>query len=247
MLIHGLVGSLRYFDPQARLPQVEIVADDLLGYGRFTDTPAGQLTLAAQAEHVARQLDRQPAERVWLLGHSMGGAVAVLAADRRPERVCGLISVEGNLTEQDCFWSRRIAAKTPAQWAADYAAMQADPAGWLERCGIAPTPRRVSWARHLLTHQPAATVYAMAGALLNETLCPGYLGAVRRLLQRGLPLHLVAGARSAGEWGVPDFVRTAAASYHEQPDVGHLMMLEDPDGFCRIIGAIVCPPRPAEG
>jgi hypothetical protein len=79
----------------------------------------------------------------------------------------------------------------------------------------------------------------MAKAILAETLCPSYLDTVRRLLARGLPMHLVAGAKSATDWDVPEIVRTAAASYTEQPAVGHLMMLEDPDGFCRILAAIL--------
>jgi pimeloyl-ACP methyl ester carboxylesterase len=242
VMLHGLVGSLHYFDPQARLTGVSVVTVDLLGFGRHADVPPDRLTLAAQAEHVGRRIDGLVDEKVWLLGHSMGGAVAVLAAERRPERVCGIINVEGNLTEKDCFWSRKIAAKTPAAWADDYRVMQSDPAGWLVRCGVEPDLQRVAWADHILTYQPASTVYAMAKALLAETLCPEYLDVVRRLLEHGLLLHLLAGEKSAAAWGVPDFVRAAAASYTEQPGVGHLMMLEAPDAFCELIASI--PLRP---
>ncbi len=239
VMIHGLVGSLRYFDPQARLSGATVIAEDLLGYGRQRDFPPDRLTLAAQADHIAQRIDELSGERVWLLGHSMGGAVAVLAADRRPERLCGFINVEGNFTEKDAFWSRKIVEKQPDEWAEEYRQMQADPAGWLERCDVEPDPERTAWAEHTLEHQPATTVYAMANALLNETLCPGYLDTVRRLLDRGLPMHLVAGAKSGADWDVPTFVRVAAASYTEQPTVGHLMMLEDPDGFCDIISCIL--------
>jgi pimeloyl-ACP methyl ester carboxylesterase len=239
IMVHGLVGSLRYFDPQKRLPHVNIVAEDLLGYGLNRGVPPDRLTLAAQADHVAQRIDESPAEKLWLLGHSMGGAVAVLAAERRPERVCGLINVEGNFTEKDAFWSRKIAEKRPDEWAEEYRQMQSDPARWLERCDVEPDPQRTAWARHILEHQPATTVYAMAKAILAETLCPSHLDTVGRLLARGLPMHLVAGAKSAADWDVPDFVRTAAASYTEQPGVGHLMMLEDPDGFCRIVWSVL--------
>jgi pimeloyl-ACP methyl ester carboxylesterase len=239
IMIHGLVGSLRYFDPQAYLPDVCVIAEDLLGYGALADAPPQHLTLAAQADHVGRRIDELPDQELWLLGHSMGGAVAVLAADRCPERIAGLINVEGNLTEKDTFWSRKIAAKTPERWAQQYHAMQGNPAGWLERAGVDLTPQRTAWAAHILTFQPAGTVYAMAKALLAETLCAEYLETLRRLLNRGIPMHLLAGERSAGAWGVPDFVRAAAASYTEQPGVGHLMMLEAPDAFCELVPPIV--------
>lgn len=239
LMIHGLVGSLHYFDPQARMTDVSVVIPDLPGYGRQVEVPLDRLTLAAQADHVVRCLEELPDEKLWLLGHSMGGAVMVLAADRRPERVRGLINVEGNFTERDTFWSKSIAARAPHEWAEVYRLMQDDPAGWLERCGVELDPQRVAWAEHILENQPAGTVYAMAKALLRETLCPEYLDAVRRLLDRGLPMHLIAGAKSAGAWGVPDFVRAAAASYTEQPHAGHVMMLEDPDAFCEIVGSIL--------
>ena len=47
------------------------------------------------------------------------------------------------------------------------------------------------------------------------------------------------GAKSAADWGVPDFVRVAAASYTEQPDAGHAMMLEAPSAFCDIVVSIL--------
>jgi len=239
LMIHGLVGSLRYFDPQARLPRATVICEDLLGYGRHAGFPPDELTLAAQAEHVARRIDALPGDRLWLLGHSMGGAVAVLAADQRAARVRGIINVEGNLTEKDAFWSGKIAARSPEQWNREYGVMQSDAPGWLERCGVAPTAQRGAWAGHILDHQPPSTVYAMSKALLAETLCAEYLETVRRLLAGGLCMHLVAGAKSAASWGVPDFVRAAAASYREQLDAGHLMMLEDPDAFCNSIAAIL--------
>jgi pimeloyl-ACP methyl ester carboxylesterase len=239
MMIHGLVGSLRYFNPQARMPNIRVIAEDLLGYGGLADVPPERLTLAAQADRVAGRIDELPDEKMWLLGHSMGGAVAVLAADRRPERIRGIINVEGNLTEKDTFWSRKIAAKQLDEWETDYKRMQADAAGWLTRCGVALTPERVGWAEQILAYQPARTVYAMAQALLAETLGPAYLEVVRGLLERDVSMHLLAGEKSAGAWGVPDFVRTAAASYTEQPAVGHLMMLEDPDTFCKLVQSVV--------
>jgi pimeloyl-ACP methyl ester carboxylesterase len=235
VMIHGLIGSLRYFAPATRLPGIRIIAEDLLGYGRQARVPVEGVSLVDQAEQVAGALGAAGEAPVWLLGHSMGGAVAVLVAARHPERVAGLINVEGNFTAVDTFWSGRIATLTAEDWAAEYRVMQADPAGWLERCGVEPDAQRTQWAAEILQNQPASTVQAMARALVQETRDPGYLGTVQRLVDAGLPLHLIGGARSAGGWGVPPFVRRAAASYTEQPGVGHLPMLEDADAFCRIV------------
>ena len=240
IMIHGLVGSLNYFSPETRLTKVAAWTCDLLGYGTLQSVGRERLTLKSQVELVTRCVAATGSDQeVWLLGHSMGGAIAMLAADRRPDRIKGVVNVEGNFTLKDAFWSQKITAMQPDEWAGEYRAMQDDVSGWLKCCGVEPNTQRLEWATHLLNNQPATTVYAMARALLAETQVPDYLEAVRRVLAYPVPVHLVAGEKSASAWGVPDFVRAAARSYVEPPDVGHLMMLEQPDEFCRIIDSTV--------
>jgi pimeloyl-ACP methyl ester carboxylesterase len=239
LLIHGLIGSLDYFEPEKRIAGAAVHTCDLLGYGSQHGTDPESLTLAMQADYVAGLLDRLTQPRVWLLGHSMGGAIAMLAADRRADRIAGIISVEGNFTLRDAFWSKNVAGKSAEQWADDYQRSVSDIPAWLVRCRIEPTAERVARAHQILAHQPPETVRAMSRAIVTETGCCEYLDVVRRVIDRGVEIHLVAGELSAGDWGIPEFVRAAARSYHEQPGVGHLMMLEQPDGFCQIIEAIL--------
>ena len=163
----------------------------------------------------------------------------MLLADQHPNLVRGMINVEGNFTLKDAFWSRKIAAKRPQEWSHEYQALQSDIPAWVERCGVSPTPQHVEWCRELLSNQPACTVYAMSKAILVETQEPGYLQAVHRVVDRGLPIHLIAGERSADAWDVPEFVRMAAASYTVIPETGHLMMLEEPDAFCKVVDRAV--------
>ena len=238
VMIHGLVGSLHYFDPQSRVAHATVLNVDLLGYGARRHVPPDRLTLDAQAEHVIGFLETLGDENLWLLGHSMGGAVAMLAADRRPARLRGIINVEGNFTRPDTFWSQKIIQQRPDQWAESYRRMCDRVPETLERWGVSATPQRLHWAAHILNHQPAGTVHAMARALVEETAPPAYLEAIRRVVER-VPVHLLAGERSADAWGVPDFVRAAAASDHVQAEAGHLMMLERPDAFCAIVDSII--------
>jgi pimeloyl-ACP methyl ester carboxylesterase len=238
LLIHGLLGSLNYFEPQRYLPGVEVLCPDLIGYGQRRSED-GAITLHAQSAMLARFLRDEAGGPTWVLGHSVGGAVAMLLADMVPGLVRGLISVEGNFTLKDAFWTGRIAALADADWAAEYGAMEAAPAAWLEKSGIEASDERIGWAKDILANQPYTTVQKMAQSVLDTTGAPGYLGCVGRVLARATPLFLVGGEQSSAGWDVPDWVLAQARRVHVQPKTGHMMMLEDPAGFCRIVESIL--------
>ncbi|WP_413674668.1 alpha/beta fold hydrolase [Massilia cellulosiltytica] len=238
LLVHGLLGSLDYFEPRRYLPGVDLFTPDLIGYGQRRSEDA-HITLADQAAMLARFLHDEIGGPAWVLGHSVGGIAAMLLADLVPELVRGVINVEGNFTLKDAFWTGRIAALPDAEWAAEYGAMEAAPAAWLEKSGIEASDERVAWARDILANQPYTTVQAMAQSVLDTTGAPDYLGCVGRVLARATPLYLVGGEQSSAGWDVPDWVLSQARRVCVQPKTGHMMMLEDPGNFCRIVESIL--------
>jgi len=237
-LIHGLLGSLDYFEPRRYLPGVDLFTPDLIGYGQRRSEDA-HITLADQAAMLARFLHDEIGGPAWVLGHSVGGIAAMLLADLVPELVRGVINVEGNFTLKDAFWTGRIAALPDAEWAAEYGAMEAAPAAWLEKSGIEASDERIAWATDILANQPYTTVQKMAQSVLDTTGAPDYLGCVGRVLARATPLYLVGGEQSSAGWDVPDWVLAQARRVCVQPKTGHMMMLEDPAGFCRIVESIL--------
>ncbi|MFM0249031.1 alpha/beta fold hydrolase [Paraburkholderia sediminicola] len=239
VMIHGLFGSQSFYAPNRRIAAVDVLTPDLIGYGALKDIAVEPVTLAGQAAHVIRYVQEHIGAPSVLLGHSVGGAVAMLAAASAPDLVCGVINVEGNFTLDDAFWCRKIAGLDAAAWQAEHTRVVADPEGWLKNDGIAVTPQRLEWARTALANQPRETIQAMARAVVAETGAPDFLSRIRTVVERGTPLFMLAGERSASGWGAPDWAHAAARSYVVQPGVGHMMMLEDPDGFCRIVGEMV--------
>ena len=239
VMIHGLIGSLAYFDPQSKIDSARVSTPDLRGYGSLRGVPADSLTLAAQVDHLVEQLQGLGSAPLWLLGHSMGGAIAMMLADRLPEKIAGIINVEGNFTLGDAFWSSKIAKRSSESWATEYKNMQCDPAAWLQKCGVAGTAPNIQRAKQVLSHQSPDTVQAMSRAIVRETALAEYALCVRRVVERGCPIHLIAGQRSVEDWDVPEFVRAAARSFSELPDTGHMMMLEDPQAFCGLVDDIV--------
>ena len=230
VMVHGLFGPLRFFQPSIRMSGITVHTPDMLGYdARATQ---GALTLDIQANEIVRFLRALDAGPCHLLGHSVGGVVAILAAELAPQLVKNIISVEGNFTLDDAFMCRRIAPLSAAEWQLELQHIQSQPAEWLIQGGISVTNERLQMAHCILYNQSAATLQVIARSVVKETADPAYLDNVKNLMKYGMPLHLVAGSRSAEKWNVPEWVRQGAASSLVLADCGHMMMLENPDLFC---------------
>ena len=77
-----------------------VLAPDLRNHGQSPH--ADEMTYAAMMDDVLAWLDQQGLARVALVGHSMGGKVAMLLACRYPERVERLVVVD--IAPRDYFW-----------------------------------------------------------------------------------------------------------------------------------------------
>lgn len=239
VMIHGLLGSINYFAPADHLGGITVHTPDLLGYGTNRRADLRTVTLEGQARHVADHLRKQVVGPAWLLGHSVGGAVAMLVASQAPDLVRGLISVEGNFTLNDAFWCSKVAPMSQADWQTEYQRLCSDETAWLRASGIAPTPDRTQWARRIFDNQPATTVQAMARAVVAATGRPDYLARVKDVVEAGTPICLLAGETSRAGWDVPPWVTAAAQRDIVLDGVGHMLMLESPQAFCRAVRDIV--------
>jgi pimeloyl-ACP methyl ester carboxylesterase len=88
VLIHGIVSSSATWDPVIPLLAREhtVIAPDLLGHG-CSAKPRGDYSLGAYASGVRDLLAALGHDRVTLVGHSLGGGVAMQFAYQFPERV----------------------------------------------------------------------------------------------------------------------------------------------------------------
>jgi lipase len=239
VLIHGLMGSLNDPAIRAYLSDRPLLAPSLLGYGEFSATPPACLSMAAQVAHVHRLvIEHYGAGPVHLLGHSMGGAIAPLFAAAHPHLVATIIDVEGNFTLKDAFWSGQLARMSEAEAEEMLARRRADPATWLARLGIAVNERTLASAHDWLHLQPASTLRAMGAALVETTSKPDYLEPVRKVFATH-SVHLVAGDRSRDGWDTPEWALAQAKSFTVMPGCGHLMMLDDPEGFGRVVAVLL--------
>lgn len=95
LLIHGLGGSARnWLDVMVPLAgHGETIAVDLPGFGETTVPEGGSARVRANAHFVRALLDTLGWERATLMGNSLGGLIATLAAGWWPQRVGRLVLV----------------------------------------------------------------------------------------------------------------------------------------------------------
>ena len=99
--VHGLAGSARnWTDLMDELrPQLDCVALDLPGFGESRPRPDGRYSISAMAQTVAKLIERQGRGAVHLIGNSLGGAICVRLAARRPQLVRSLTLVSPALPD----------------------------------------------------------------------------------------------------------------------------------------------------
>jgi pimeloyl-ACP methyl ester carboxylesterase len=95
LFLHGNLGSSRWWDKVFSLlpPDWRAIAPDFRGFGR---SPAltGDFTIAAAAKDVAALIERMQLSRPALVGHSLGGAVALQYALDNPRKIRALVLVD---------------------------------------------------------------------------------------------------------------------------------------------------------
>ena len=239
VFIHGIFQMLGDLPAAAFFAPRRALIPDMLGYGVWSEVAPETISLQAQADDIAAQIRASGHSRAHIVGHSVGGAVAMLLARRHPDITASVINVEGNFTLEDAFWTGKLAAMTLAEVETLLESYQDDVNGWLTRAGIEPTPERIATAARGLRAQPAATVKATAQSVIATTSEPSFLDDVRAVLDSGIPVHFFAGEHSRAGWHVPEWVVARAASMTVQPRAGHMMMLEEPAEFLRLVAVLV--------
>jgi pimeloyl-ACP methyl ester carboxylesterase len=101
ILLHGVGGST--FTYRYTIPELaryfRVVAVDLLGCGYSARPPKGDYRLSTQARMICDLMDRLGIDRASVIGHSMGGPVAMRMALSYPERVSRLVLVSSATDE----------------------------------------------------------------------------------------------------------------------------------------------------
>lgn len=211
------------------------IAWEMPGYGHTAMMP--ETTFPALAEALARLMDRAAAPSAHVVGHSMGGMVALEFAARFPARVLSLV-LSGS--------SAAFGGSTGA-WQEEFIAKRTRPLDEGKgMAGIAP-----GVVDGLLGYQPDAAARAAAIAAMSAIPEAAYRAALKCLVTfdrrdalAGLkmPVLLLAGQRDTV--APPELMKRMQAKipgalYVELPQAGHLANIEQPQAFNAALGAFL--------
>lgn len=131
VLIHGLLGSRRSWTQLVSLLAREftVIAPDLLGHGDSAK-PRGDYSLGAHAGRLRDLLDALGVRRATLVGHSLGGGVAMQFAWLFPERCERLVLISSGGLGRDVSLILRAPTLPGAEWVLPLVS-----APWLRRSG----------------------------------------------------------------------------------------------------------------
>ncbi|WP_344660042.1 alpha/beta fold hydrolase [Catenulispora subtropica] len=203
---HGITANGLAWAPLAEaLPEVDFVAPDLRGRGRSRDV-GGPYSIAAHADDLVRTLDHLGVERATLLGHSMGGWVAAVAAVRHPERFGGTVLVDGGLgfplppdTDLDALLDNLL-GPAMAKLRTTYASREEFLAPWRGHPSLVDvySPAVEAYqARDIIGTEPevrsACVLEAVRDDAADELRNPEVVGAIHRLPGRAVFLHAERG------------------------------------------------------
>src|SRR4029079_16856524 len=117
LLLHGIANSSQTWEPVASRLQrhFTLVAPDLLGHGASA-TPRGDYSLGAHATGVRDILTALGHDHVTVIGHSLGGGIAMQFAYQFPERCERLVLVSSGGLGKEVHLLLRAAALPGADW-----------------------------------------------------------------------------------------------------------------------------------
>ncbi|MEY2232424.1 alpha/beta fold hydrolase [Streptomyces sp. BF23-19] len=224
--VHGLGStSPAYFAASATHPLLagrRSLLVDLLGHGHSDRPEEFDYTLEAHADALAVALADAGVEGAELIAHSMGGAVAIVLADRHPHLVSRLVLVDANLDPHRTVpvmpGSSGIASYTEEEFLARGWAEVRDRVGahWWSTMRLAGRTALYRTAVHLA----AGTKPTMRELLLESRIPRTYL----------LP-------EADGPLPGADALEASGVAVVSVPDCGHNIMLDNPEGFARATAA----------
>ncbi len=218
VLLHGLGLSGDFFSGAAThssLSQWGLLIPDLIGFGRSPAPETGfDFGMDSQAAAVWDLCNELGIAKCTVLGHSMGGVVAVCMALQRPDAVEHLIIAEGNLAPEPNVWSAEIAAAGEEGYASAWRELQTT----------------LSWPS--LRQTTLRSVVLSARSLQETPRRADYRAFVEHTQ---VPISCIRGEEPPAEVNSLALCAKLGIPVRTVPRSGHFFTTDNPDGFYKVV------------
>jgi pimeloyl-ACP methyl ester carboxylesterase len=255
VLLHGIAGTSATWD--AVIPRLaehyDVLAPDLLGHGESAK-PRGDYSLGAYANAVRDLLEALGKNRATLVGHSLGGGIAMQFAYQFLERCERLVLVDSGGLGREVHPLLRAAALPGAGLVLPWLSTTTSRGvgalvRGMNRLGIRAGPDLdETWRGFVSLREPAARrafIQTVRGVM--DLSGQRVIANERLYLAEGLPTLIVWGeadpllpvrhARAAHE-------RIAGSRLEIFPEAGHFPHRDDPERFARVLADFIRTTRP---
>jgi pimeloyl-ACP methyl ester carboxylesterase len=228
LFLHGLSSTSSDFREIMRTPaftEYNTVAPDLLGFGASDHPKKFDYSIEHHAECLVELIDELGFDNIVLVGHGMGGTIAIRVSNLRADRVVGLIVAEPVLTETERGYEKRFLAYTEEELEKHFPRLirELSVKGDIE-------PDLAYWSRSLKTAEPRA-VYRSVQSLYAVTADPGFK---KVFATTRLPRYYLIGENSEPRSVLP-LLEENGVTIHTVPGCGHAMIQSNPAAFAEAV------------
>jgi len=232
LFVHGLGGAKENFYSALQSPALAdctLVTFDLPGTGLAEFVPTAALDVSALSEIAQEVAATLLPGAYWLAGASMGGLIALLQFRRSGlGRVQGFINLEGNLSSEDCMFSRRVVSHTLESFTPLYEQM-------IKELRSSSGVGDQVIAQNMVLNLDIRAYYAYSFETVKES-DSGRL--MQEFLSLRLPRLFMYGERNKTLSYLP-LLRNSDIRVTEIPSAGHFLFYDNPTATYEAIGDFV--------
>ncbi|ELS02095.1 putative hydrolase or acyltransferase of alpha/beta superfamily [Xenococcus sp. PCC 7305] len=232
VFVHGWLLSHHYWQPVVDILQADYqcLRYDLRGFGtsrNIQNSVKRDYSLAAYAQDLCDFLARLKVENAWLIGHSLGGSIALWSADLAPQVIQGVIGVNsgGGIYVREEFAKFRNAGQQIVKFRPTWLPYIPGLSLIFSRMMVY-RPISLNWARQRIIDLINADSEAALGSLLQTTTEEEVHYLPRLVSRLAQPVYFIAGQKD--RIMEPKYVHHLA-SFHRLFDSGHGNVLELPE------------------
>ena len=253
VFIHGWLLSHHYWQPLVELlqPHYRCLIYDLRGFGNSqtnTTLPKPSYSLNSYAQDLKILLQELEISQAWLVGHSLGGSIALWTASICPELIQGVTCINsgGGIYLKEEFEKFRNAGRQLVKFRPHWLLCIPGLDLIFSRMMVYQ-PLKPQWGRQRIRDFVHADTEAALGALLESTTEAEVHNLPKLIMGLKQPVYFIAGTEDRVM--ETKYVKHLASFHYlfdtpqgnifEITDCGHLAMVESPEKVADILSGIL--------